>query len=175
MRVVPLSLLNFLRDAVQTNIRLGNASDLVPHAKPGRGDLKPPQPEAASAAEAAEAASAAPATPAASAAPVAASAASAAVTAVAAVTAFGKLYAGPRYSGAFLVEDIERRQADVGDFLLTESDFVVSGVRRRHNLLLAHRAPRMRRSPATMLTRRPPKPAGLCFDAFALKVASRAT
>ena len=29
------------------------------------------------------------------------------------------------WSGVFLVEDIERRQADVGDFLLTKKDFVL--------------------------------------------------
>jgi hypothetical protein len=39
--------------------------------------------------------------------------------------ASGKLYAGPESSAGFLVEDIERCQADVSDFRLIESDFFV--------------------------------------------------
>jgi hypothetical protein len=57
---------------------------------------------------------------------------SAAVAATAAMA--DELYARLSCVFAFFVEDIERRQADVGDFLLTESDLIaISGVRRRHN------------------------------------------
>jgi hypothetical protein len=42
-----------------------------------------------------------------------------AASVAAAVVAVGKLYVGPGCSGVFLVEDIEGRQGDVGDFLLT--------------------------------------------------------
>ena len=72
---------------------------------------------------AASATSAAAASMTASAASVAASAASVGVAAVAASVP-DKLYAGLGRSDVFLVEDIERRQADVRDFLFTESDFV---------------------------------------------------
>jgi hypothetical protein len=45
----------------------------------------------------------------------------------------GKFFADFRCSGVLLVEDIECRQADVRDFLLTESDFVTRcGVPRRY-------------------------------------------
>jgi hypothetical protein len=60
-----------------------------------------------------------------------ASAASAAVAAMAAVA--DKLYAGPGRADVFFVENIERCQGNVGNFLLTESDFVtISRVSRRH-------------------------------------------
>lgn len=54
------------------------------------------------------------------------STASAAVAAVSTVSAFCQLYVFAELvrSGIFLVEDIERRQADVGDFLFAESNFV---------------------------------------------------
>ncbi len=73
------------------------------------------------------AASAAPAVASSAAVGVAASAAAgvaspAAVAAAAAVS--DKLNAGPGFPDVFLVEDIERRQGNVGDFLLAESDFV---------------------------------------------------
>jgi hypothetical protein len=51
----------------------------------------------------------------------AASAASATVSATAAWPENGKLYAWPRASEVVFVEEMERRQADVGDFLLIES------------------------------------------------------
>jgi hypothetical protein len=51
-------------------------------------------------------------------------AAAAAGTAGATACAHGQPYARPECSGVFFVEDIECRQADVGDFLLTETDFV---------------------------------------------------
>jgi hypothetical protein len=88
----------------------------------------------------------------AAAASVAPSAASAAVAAAMA----DKLYAG---AGVFLVEDIERRQAVVRNFLLTESDFVTHrGVLRWH---ISCRSLRYRRAPghrlsATTTTRRLP-------------------
>ncbi|MGC2410503.1 MAG: hypothetical protein WA441_11050, partial [Methyloceanibacter sp.] len=45
----------------------------------------------------------------------------------------GKLYGGLGCSNIFLVEDIERRQTDIGDFLFTESYFVARcGVLRQH-------------------------------------------
>src|SRR5262245_33166921 len=70
-----------------------------------------------------------------SAAPVAASAASVAAAGVAATTTAmsDKLYVGPGCPDVFLVEDIERRQGNVGNFLLTKSDFLaLSGVPGRH-------------------------------------------
>jgi hypothetical protein len=45
--------------------------------------------------------------------------------AMAAATAVSdKFYAGAGFPDILLIEDIERRQSDVGDFLLTESEFV---------------------------------------------------
>ena len=86
-----------------------------------------PPPPAASTTSAAAAAAAASATS------VAASAASAASVAAVATAVSGKLQAGLGCSGVFLVEDVERRQADVSDFLLKESVFVShSRVLRRH-------------------------------------------
>ena len=41
-----------------------------------------------------------------------------------AAAAASQLYAAARFRGVLLVEDIERRQADVGDFLSTEGDLV---------------------------------------------------
>jgi hypothetical protein len=56
----------------------------------------------------------------------------AAATAAAAASS-GKSCAGHQCSGAFFVEDIECRQADLGDLLLTESGLVArSGVPRRN-------------------------------------------
>jgi hypothetical protein len=76
-------------------------------------------PLAAASASAASAASAASTTSAAAAAPSAASAPSAAASAASAATAaLGLLFAEPACSGVLLVEDKERPQADVGDFLL---------------------------------------------------------
>ena len=67
---------------------------------------------------------------AAAAAPVAAVTTVATVTAVAAVS--DELYVGLACSDILLVEDIERRQADIRDFLFTKSEVVtLSGVRRR--------------------------------------------
>jgi hypothetical protein len=54
----------------------------------------------------------------------AAAATSAASAPSAATASAGDLYAIPRSLAALLVKDIESRQADVGDFFLTESDFV---------------------------------------------------
>jgi hypothetical protein len=59
----------------------------------------------------------------------ASTAVAAASTAVAAAVApaaamSDKLYVGLRGSDIFLVEDIERRQADIGDFLLTEHEVI---------------------------------------------------
>ena len=64
-------------------------------------------------------------------APAAASAAVAAAVAPAAAMS-DKLYVGLGGSDIFLDEDIERRQADIRDFLFTKSEVVtLSGVRRR--------------------------------------------
>jgi hypothetical protein len=86
---------------------------------------------AASAAAASAASAAAPAAPAASTASAASatSGAASATSATASATS-GKLFAEPGCSGVLLVEDIERPQADVGDFLLIESDFVTRCVTR---------------------------------------------
>jgi hypothetical protein len=63
----------------------------------------------------------------------AAAAAAAGTTATAAHAAHRQPCAGPESSSVFFVEDIECRQADVGDFLVTESDFVTrSRVLRQH-------------------------------------------
>jgi hypothetical protein len=89
-------------------------SALAEPAAPGR-----QTPAAASAASAASAAASA------------ASAASAAATSAAATS--GKLLTELERSGVFLVEDIERRQADVRDFFVTESDNLTRcRIRRRH-------------------------------------------
>src|SRR5262249_62043383 len=58
----------------------------------------------------------------------AAAAASAASAASAAPAASCKSFPKSRRSGVFLVEDVERPQADVGDFFLTESDLRRGGV-----------------------------------------------
>ena len=62
------------------------------------------------------------------------SAARAAASAVATAAAFGfgKVFAEPGCSGVFFVEYIERPQADVGDFFLTESDLRWGGIPRRY-------------------------------------------
>ena len=84
----------------------------------------------ASAASPATASAASPAT-ASAASPATASAASPATAPAASPP--GNFFADFRCSGVLLVEDIERRQADVRDFLLTESDFVTRcGVPRRY-------------------------------------------
>jgi hypothetical protein len=44
--------------------------------------------------------------------------------AAAAAAAGSQLLDASGHFGVFLVKDIERRQADVGDFLLTEEDFI---------------------------------------------------
>src|SRR5690242_9331652 len=50
-------------------------------------------------------------------------------TAVAAVTAMADKFYERGCSVAFLVEDVERRQADIRDFFLTESDLIaISGI-----------------------------------------------
>src|SRR6516164_5429884 len=60
----------------------------------------------------------------------AASAASAAPAAAAAAS--GEFFPKSGRSGVFLVEDVERPQADVGDFFLTESDLGRGGIPRRY-------------------------------------------
>jgi hypothetical protein len=69
---------------------------------------------------------------AAAAASAAAAAASAASAAPAASAASGKFFPKSGRSGVFLVEDVERPQADVGDFFLTESDLRRGGIPRRY-------------------------------------------
>jgi hypothetical protein len=83
-------------------------------------------PRQAAAAASAAAASAA----AAAAAAAAASAASAAPAAAAAASS--KFFPKSGRSGVFLVEDVERPQADVDDFFLTESDLGRGGIPRRY-------------------------------------------
>src|SRR5215831_18950578 len=62
----------------------------------------------------------------------AASAAAAAATAAAAPAASGEFFPKSGRSGVFFVEDVERAQADVGDFFLTESDLGRGGIPRRY-------------------------------------------
>ena len=88
--------------------------------------------QAAAAASAASAAAAAAACAAAATASAATSAAAPAAAAAAASAASGKLFAESGRSGVFLVEDVERPQADVGDFFLTESDLGRGGIPRRY-------------------------------------------
>src|SRR5215813_9617096 len=64
--------------------------------------------------------------------PKTAAAASAAASAAAAAAASSKFFPKSRRSGVFLVEDVERRQADVGDFFLTECDLGRGRGPRRH-------------------------------------------
>jgi hypothetical protein len=54
----------------------------------------------------------------------AAASASAAAASAASAAASGKLDVALDRLAALIVEDVEGRQADVGDFFLTESDFV---------------------------------------------------
>src|ERR1700730_14864197 len=90
-------------------------------------------PAATSPGQAATAATAAAAT--ASPASSAAAATTAASAAAATSAAPCNLFAEPVCSSVFLVEDVERPQADVGDFLFTESDFVTRrAVRRRRHI-----------------------------------------
>src|SRR5262249_35063086 len=79
-----------------------------------------------------QAAAAASAAAAATAAAAAAAAASAAPAAAAASAASGKFFPKSGRFGVFLVEDVERPQADVGDFFLTESDLGRGGIPRRY-------------------------------------------
>jgi hypothetical protein len=88
--------------------------------------------EAATASKRQTAASAAASAAAAAAAAAAATAASAASTSPAASAASGKFFPKSGRSGVFLVEDVERPQADVGDFFLTESDLGRGGIPRRY-------------------------------------------
>jgi len=61
-----------------------------------------------------------------------AAAASAAAASAAAAAASGEFFPKSGRSGVFLVEDVERPQADVGDFFLTESDLGRGGIPRRY-------------------------------------------
>jgi hypothetical protein len=77
--------------------------------------------------------------------------------------AHSQSYAGAECAGIFFAEDIECRQANVRDLLLTQSYFVAhTGVPRQHFRCRSAGLPRMHRPPATMTTRRPPKPVRLC-------------
>jgi hypothetical protein len=96
---------------------IGKCSSLADAANSPR-----PTAAAASAAAASTASAASAASATTSAAPAASAASAASATS-------GKLLAEPGCSRGFLVEDIERRQAHVGDFLLAESDLV-----RRHGI-----------------------------------------
>ena len=105
-----------LRDRQRQAVRSQTCS-IAPPPAASTAAATPPKRNAASAASATSAAAA---SMTASAASVAASAASVGVAA----SVPDKLYAGLGRSDVFLIEDIERRQADVRDFLFTESDFV---------------------------------------------------
>jgi len=50
------------------------------------------------------------------------------VAAVAAVTTMADKFYERRCSVAFLVEDVERRQADIPDFFLTEEDLIAISI-----------------------------------------------
>ena len=62
----------------------------------------------------------------------AASASAASSAAAAAASAASGILFAPGGSSVFLVEDVERPQADVGDFFLTESDLRWGGIPRRY-------------------------------------------
>ena len=89
-------------------------------------------PRQAAAAASAAAAAAAAAACAAAAAASAATSAAAPAAAAAASAASGKLFAESGRSSVFLVENVERAQADVGDFFLIEGDLGRGGIPRRH-------------------------------------------
>jgi hypothetical protein len=97
-----------------------------------------PDPAAAAASATATAAASAPA------ASAAASATAAAATASAPPAAARKLLPKPRRSCRFLVEDIERAQADVGDFLLVERDLRQGGIRGWHQRCIGRHSSRCR-------------------------------
>src|SRR6516162_7489782 len=59
-------------------------------------------------------------------------AAAASAAAASAAAASGEFFPKSGRSGVFLVEDVERPQADVGDFFLTESDLGRGGIPRRY-------------------------------------------
>jgi hypothetical protein len=120
---------------------MGSAAHLTVIAKcsglaPPAGSPRQAAAAAATSAASNEAASAAAATAS------AAAAASAATASTASAAASGKLYGGLEcslYGGlersnVFLVENVERRQTDVGDFLVCECDFVAlrKVIHRRH-------------------------------------------
>jgi len=83
-------------------------------------------------AAAAAAAAAAPAAAAAAATATSATPAASATAASAASAASGKSFPNSGRSGVFLVEDVERPQADVGDFFLTENDLGRGGIPRQY-------------------------------------------
>jgi hypothetical protein len=59
--------------------------------------------------------------------------AAAATTVASAAAMADKFYVRPSCAFGFFVEDVERRQADIRDFFLAESDLIaISGVWRRH-------------------------------------------
>jgi hypothetical protein len=87
----------------------------------------------------------------------------AASTAVAAVAAVADKFDQPGCSIAFLVEDVERCQADISDFFLMEGDLIVISVAS----LVPVQARQTRCSPATMIIQRPLELAELCSVAFA--------
>jgi hypothetical protein len=106
-------------------------------------------------------------------------AAAATVTPVAAMAPVApmsdELYVGLGCADMLLVENIERRQANVGDFLLTKCEVVIlAGVPCR-DVYWAELALRMPRSPATTTIQQRLTRVGLCSDAFAPKCASRLT
>ncbi len=108
-----------------SNTRQGRPASVTVAVKrsPLAGAATSPGPAATSAAATAAAGS-----PAASATTTAATASTAAASATP-----GKFFAYARCRGVFLVEDVERRQADVGNLLLTEKDFVMrQGILRRY-------------------------------------------
>jgi hypothetical protein len=77
--------------------------------------------------------------PAATAAPACSAASATPASAAAAASAPGDLHAVLGGCGVLLVENIERRQADVGDFFFTESDGVTRSKVRRQRLILRRR------------------------------------
>ena len=123
MRLQANFLLKNAAGLLRDHQRQAARSQIYSIAPPPAASAAAATPPKRNAASAASATSAAAASMTASAASVAASAASVGVAAVAASVP-DKLYAGLGRSDVFLIEDIERRQADVRDFLFTESDFV---------------------------------------------------
>ena len=109
---------------IATSLRQRRAACLSDLATPSAPAASAPAPSATSAAKATSATKEAPSATKATSAPATSAPAPSATSATTASATPRKFFADFRCSGVFLVEDIERRQIHVRDFLLMESNFV---------------------------------------------------